>query len=272
MEPTPVTAILPRGDRTFQGRPTLFQGVRYVLSSPRLVRLILVLSLTSFLNGGLFLSVKLLTLHSEGFDMQPRESSTILLLFGCWAMAFNACLFRPLVRRLGPKRANMLGLLGTSLGVLVLPLADAFVEARTWALWTCTVASVLVFASSYMLVNSLLVGFISAHASPSMQGITQGLAVSLSSSLSGLEPVVLGSVANAAQEARLPVLTFLFLTCGYLVSFLALRGVPRAALEGECNLLNVEGVDFPPIRLDEITIVCKECLYFKKWLQFKADE
>lgn len=46
-------------------------------------------------------------------------------------------------------------------------------------------------------------------------------------------PVVLGLVANAAQEARLPVLTFLFLTCGYSVGFLALRGVPRAVLEGE---------------------------------------
>jgi len=66
-----------------------------------------------------------------------------------------------------------------------------------------------------------------------MQGITQGLAVFLSSSLSGIGPVVLGVVANAAQEAKVPVLSFLFLSVGYLVALLALKDVPREVLEAE---------------------------------------
>jgi hypothetical protein len=40
-------------------------------------------------------------------------------------------------------------------------------------------------------------------------------------------------------------------------------------LKGKYNLLNVGDVDFPPIKLDEITTVCKECLYFKKWQNLK---
>jgi len=89
------------------------------------------------------------------------------------------------------------------------------VREHSWTLWACIVVSVLILGSGYMLVNSLPVGFISSHASAEMQGITQGLAVFLSSSLSGIGPVVLGVVANAAQEAKVPVLSFLFLSVGY---------------------------------------------------------
>lgn len=227
------TSILPRGASTFTDRPSLGQGVMYVISSPLLVRLILVYSLTSFLNGGLFLSINLLALASWGYDMQPRECSIIMLLFGCWATFFNACLFKPVVRHLGSKRANAVGLIATGVGVLGLPLADMFVPSHSWPLWGCIVSSVLVFGSGYMLVNGLLVGFISSHASADMQGITQGLAVFLSSSLSGIGPVVLGLVANAALEAKVPVLSFLFLSVGYFVAFLALKDVPREVLEAE---------------------------------------
>jgi len=227
------TSILPRGASTFTDQPSLGQGVMYVISSPLLVRLILVYSLTSFLNGGLFLSINLLALAPWGYDMQPRECSIIMLLFGCWATFFNACLFKPVVRYLGSKRANAVGLIATGVGLLGLPLADMFVRSHSWPLWACIVSSVLVFGSGYMLVNGLLVGFISSHASADMQGITQGLAVFLSSSLSGIGPVVLGLVANAALEAKVPVLSFLFLSIGYFVAFLALKDVPREVLEAE---------------------------------------
>jgi len=40
-------------------------------------------------------------------------------------------------------------------------------------------------------------------------------------------------VANAAQEAKVPVLSFLFLSVGYLVALLALKDVPREVLEAE---------------------------------------
>jgi len=111
VDPTP---ILPRGASTFTDRPSLGQGVMYVLSSALLVRLILVYSLTSFLNGGLFLSINLLALASWGYDMQPQECSIIMLLFGCWATLFNAYFFKPTVRYFGSKRANALGLLATA--------------------------------------------------------------------------------------------------------------------------------------------------------------
>ncbi len=223
--------ILPRGDNSFVGRPSLCQGVLYVLRDPLLVRLIVVYSLTSFLNGGLFLSINILALNSQGFDMQPKDSSVIMLLFGSWAIFFNALLFKPFVLWLGPKRANALGLLATGFGVLVLPFADHYVRAHTWLLWGCIAVGVLVFGSGYMLVNSLLLGFISAHASGEMQGITQGMAVFLSSICSGVGPIVLGIVANASQDARMPVLSFLFLTVGYTSAMAALHGVPRDVLE-----------------------------------------
>lgn len=47
--------------------------MRYVLTNPLLVRLILVYSLASFCNGGLFLSISLLAQADGGYDMHPKD-------------------------------------------------------------------------------------------------------------------------------------------------------------------------------------------------------
>lgn len=63
-----------RGDisSTLATRPTFFTGLHYVLTKALLLRLILVYSLTSFLNGGLMLSIMLLAQAKEGYDMTPK--------------------------------------------------------------------------------------------------------------------------------------------------------------------------------------------------------
>jgi hypothetical protein len=55
------------------GRPNFWQGVHYVVTNALLARLILVYSLTSFLNGGLFLSITLLAQDRQGYDMSPKD-------------------------------------------------------------------------------------------------------------------------------------------------------------------------------------------------------
>lgn len=88
--------------------------------------------------------------------------------------------------------------------------------------------SVLVFGSSYMLINSLLASFVSLHASREMQGIAQGIAMFCSQITSGVGPIAFGALHNAL-EAPIPV--FLFLTAGYLMCFVVLVVVPREVLE-----------------------------------------
>ncbi len=68
---------------SFVGRPTFWEGVRYVVMRPLLRRLILVYSLTSFLNGGLFLSITLLAQAKTGYDMSPKDVRTYGLMRMC---------------------------------------------------------------------------------------------------------------------------------------------------------------------------------------------
>lgn len=77
-----------------------------------------------------------------------------MLLFGSWAIVFNALFFKPVVARLGQKRANGIGLLLTGIGVLGLPIGDYYIRAHTPQLWSCIVITVLVFGAGYMYVHS----------------------------------------------------------------------------------------------------------------------
>ena len=54
-------------------KPSFLAGLRYVLTKGLLLRLILVYSLTSFLNAGLMLSIMLLAQAKEGYDMSPKD-------------------------------------------------------------------------------------------------------------------------------------------------------------------------------------------------------
>lgn len=58
-------------------KPSFLAGLRYVLTKRLLLRLILVYSLTSFLNAGLMLSIMLLAQAKEGYDMSPKDVSRV---------------------------------------------------------------------------------------------------------------------------------------------------------------------------------------------------
>jgi hypothetical protein len=225
--------LLPRGDSTFVGRPTFVAGLVYMTHHPLLMRLIGVFSLTSFFNGGLFVSITLLAIDKNGFDFGPKDASIVMLVFGCWATIFNAFFFKPIVTTVGPKKANALGLIGTGIGILGMPLAAYFVQLHTWQMWAYIVVSVMIFGSGYMLINSILIGLISQHTAADMQGLVQGCTTFVSQIFIGVGPVAAGALCNYFYDKNMPIAPFLCLTAGYVLCMLLVRGVPREELEIE---------------------------------------
>lgn len=113
-------------------------------------------------------------------DIIYIQASIIMLFFGSWAIVFNTFFFKPVVARLGQKRANGMGLILTGVGVLGLPLGDWYIRAHTALLWACIVVTVLIFGAGYMLINSILASFISLHASAEMQVGGEGWEIGMS--------------------------------------------------------------------------------------------
>lgn len=69
---------------SFVGRPSFWEGVQYVVTDPLLRLLILVYSICSFCNGGLFLSISMLAQASGGYDMSPKDVSTRVSLLNVY--------------------------------------------------------------------------------------------------------------------------------------------------------------------------------------------
>jgi hypothetical protein len=97
--------------------------VSYIARHWVLVRVIIAYSLTNFLNGGLLVVIPLLAERSVGYGLGSKPTAVILLVFGIYCIVFNLTVFKPLVRLMGQKRANALGLNLVAFSILAFPLA-----------------------------------------------------------------------------------------------------------------------------------------------------
>lgn len=97
----PVERVLVRRESVWEPppeKPTFWEGLQYVSGEPLLMRLILVYSLSNFLNGELLYAIPLLAEDYDGFDLKADETGFILLFFGCWCIFFNFLFFKPIVK------------------------------------------------------------------------------------------------------------------------------------------------------------------------------
>ena len=145
---------------------------------------------------------------------------------------YNQLLFRRVLRRLGQKRANTLGIVLVAVGILGFPLVEAVVPCHTPLMWVVLTIFSAITGSGYMMVNTIFAAVISSHADAGMQGVAQGVSKMLAALTRGIGPMILGPIFEwAVGDLGVPFVAFLVISLGYLSVLLIVGPVPRPIFE-----------------------------------------
>jgi len=206
-------------------RNNFMLGMELIIRDPLLRKLILLVMINGFCNGGINLAMILLfslPLENHGLGFSPFLIGVVYLYFGGSASIFQVTCIKPIMKRLGTPATYRLGVACLGFGGFWM----AYVIVPYWMFgvnWWTTVATwiglfvtVSFVSVGFMLAIPMINSMISNSAPHGRQGLTMGTAQSMSSLLRAIGPALSGMIFSLSVAIDFPFLLFWVLTLGYI--------------------------------------------------------
>lgn len=200
-------------------------GMDLIIRDPLLRKLILLVMINGFCNGGINLAMILLfslPIENHGLGFSPFYIGVVFLYFGLSASIFQVTCIKPLMGRLGAPNTYRMGVACLGFGTFWM----AYVIVPYWMFGVSWVTVVAAWFGIFITVSFVSVGFMTAipmlnsmvsNSAPlGRQGLTMGSAQSMSSLLRAIGPALSGVVFSISVAFNFPFLLFWLLTLGYI--------------------------------------------------------
>ena len=214
---------------------TFLEGLKYVWNHPVVLRLILANTLYAFASAGLEVSLPLMATSKRGFDMTVSQYAIISTYSGAYGIFFNMFLLKCLVNRLGEVRTVKIGSLLLAFGLLGYPLSDLYIPNNDPGIYVAIILSSTLCTSGWMIVNSIIAAMISEQVSRDKQGITQGIKKFIVNIFKGMGPISQGALFEWSMRVNAPIVSFVWLSVGFLTSLAIICTIPKKVLEQNAN-------------------------------------